>query len=302
MAEEKKYLDNEGLLYLKTVLKTKVDAKVSTKVDKDGNKVLSDNNFSSADKSKLDGIEANANNYTLPAATSSTIGGVKPGAGLEVLSDGTLNATGGGAADSVEWTNVQNKPTNIAGYGITDAKIENKKITLGTNSITVPSNNNELVNGAGYQTAANVTQAISNATQNFVTTEDLSEAVSDKVTTQQMNSAISTATQNLATRTQVTEAISTATTDMATKTYVNQQLANINKKQVVTSTEEMTDENTIYLLANEGTGNNIYDEYIVVDETPEKIGSTEVDLTNYVQKNDLVRITNREIDSAFADF
>lgn len=298
MAEEKKYLDNEGLLYLKTVLKTKVDAKVSTKVDKDGNKVLSDNNYTTKEKNKLAGLE----NYTLPKATTTTLGGIKAGAGVEVTGDGTLNITGGGAADSVEWTNVQNKPTNIAGYGITDAKIENKKITLGTNSITVPSNNNELVNGAGYQTAANVTQAISKATQNFVTTEDLSDAVSDKVTTQQMNSAISTATQNLATTTQVTEAISTATTDMATKTYVNQQLANINKKQVVTSTEEMTDENTIYLLANEGTGNNIYDEYIVVDETPEKIGSTEVDLTNYVQKNDLVRITNGEIDSAFADF
>ena len=302
MAEEKKYLDNEGLLYLKTVLKTKVDAKVSTKVDKDGNKVLSDNNFSTADKNKLDGIAENANNYTLPVATKTILGGIKAGAGVEVLPDGTLNATGGGTADSVEWSNVQNKPTNIAGYGITDAKIENKKITLGTNSVTVPSNNNELVNGAGYQTASDVTQAISKATQNFVTTEDLSDAISDKVTTQQMNSAISTATQNLATKTQVTEAISTATTDMATKTYVNQQLANINKKQVVTSTEEMTDANTIYLIANEGSGNNVYDEYIVVDGTPEKVGTTEVDLTNYVQENDLVRITNGEIDSAFADF
>lgn len=89
---------------------------------------------------------------------------------------------------------------------------------------------------------------------------------------------------------------------MATKTYVNQQLANINKKQVVSSTTEMTDANTIYLLANSGSENNIYDEYIVVDGKPEKVGTTEVDLTNYVKNSDLVKISNEEIDTAFTDF
>lgn len=91
-------------------------------------------------------------------------------------------------------------------------------------------------------------------------------------------------------------AIASATTDMATKTYVTQQLANINKKQIVTSTTEMTDANTIYLMANEGEGNNIYDEYIVYDGTPEKIGTTEMDLSGYVQDSELVAITNGEID------
>lgn len=101
---------------------------------------------------------------------------------------------------------------------------------------------------------------------------------------------------NFQTNEQVQAQITSATTDMATKTYVTQQLANINKKQVVSSTAEMTDENTIYLLANEGFGNNIYDEYIVYNGTPEKIGTTEVDLTNYVKNTDLVAITNVEID------
>ena len=97
-------------------------------------------------------------------------------------------------------------------------------------------------------------------------------------------------------------AISSATTDMATKTYVKQQLANINKKQIVSSTTEMTDANTVYLMANSGSGNNIYDEYLVIDGNPEKVGTTEVDLTNYVQEDDLVEITNGEIDEIFADF
>lgn len=43
---------------------------------------------------------------------------------------------GGGTASDVEWDNVLDKPTTIAGYGITDAKIENGTITLGNQTIT----------------------------------------------------------------------------------------------------------------------------------------------------------------------
>lgn len=102
-------------------------------------------------------------------------------------------------------------------------------------------------------------------------------------------------------KTQVATDIATATNDMATKTYVAQQLANINKKQIVTSISEMTDPNTIYLLANSGTGNNVYDEYILVNEIAEKVGTTEIDLTGYIKESDLVEITNAEIDEIFAE-
>ena len=37
---------------------------------------------------------------------------------------------------SSDWNSISNKPTTIAGYGITDAKITNGTITLGSNSIT----------------------------------------------------------------------------------------------------------------------------------------------------------------------
>lgn len=88
------------------------------------------------------------------------------------------------------------------------------------------------------------------------------------------------------------------TTEVEAK--INTAVANINKKQVVTSISEMTDTNTIYLLANQGSGNNIYDEYIVVDGTAEKIGTTEVDLSGYLKSTDLVAITNAEIDTIIA--
>lgn len=49
--------------------------------------------MSSEDKVKLNGIADNANNYSLPAATLSTLGGVKIGANLTVTADGVLAGT-----------------------------------------------------------------------------------------------------------------------------------------------------------------------------------------------------------------
>lgn len=72
----------------------------------------------------------------VPIASSTQLGGVKVGAGLSVTENGVLSVTGGGTADAVEWNNVLDKPTTIAGYGITDAKIENGTITLGNQTIT----------------------------------------------------------------------------------------------------------------------------------------------------------------------
>ncbi len=72
----------------------------------------------------------------IPIASTTQLGGVKIGAGLSVSENGTLSVTGGGTADAVEWNNVLDKPTTIAGYGITDAKIDNDTITLGDKTIT----------------------------------------------------------------------------------------------------------------------------------------------------------------------
>ena len=47
--------------------------------------------------------------------------------------------------------------------------------------------------------------------------------------------------------------------------------------------------------------NNIYDEYLVINGKPEKVGTTAVDLTNYLQTDDLVEIQNQKIDEIFAD-
>ena len=96
-----KFLDSNGVIYLWSKIKTLVGGKV----DKVEGKGLSTNDFTAAEKAKLEGLE----NYTLPAATAATLGGVKVGAGLNIV-DGVLSAAGGGTADAVDWSNVQNKP------------------------------------------------------------------------------------------------------------------------------------------------------------------------------------------------
>lgn len=52
---------------------------IKNKVDKVSGKGLSTNDYTTAEKNKLAGIAANANNYTLPTASDSTLGGIKTG-------------------------------------------------------------------------------------------------------------------------------------------------------------------------------------------------------------------------------
>lgn len=56
--------------------------------------------------------------YELPVASATTLGGVKVGSGLDIT-NGVLSATGGGIADVVDWSKVQNKPNfaNVATSG-----------------------------------------------------------------------------------------------------------------------------------------------------------------------------------------
>ena len=63
---------------------------------------------------KVDGVEMSV--YELPVATTTTVGGIKVGAGLSITSDGTLSATGGGVADSVAWENVTGRPTKLSQF------------------------------------------------------------------------------------------------------------------------------------------------------------------------------------------
>lgn len=149
----KKYLDDNGLLYLVQ----KIKGWLSSKVDKVDGKGLSTNDYTTAEKNKLSGISAGAE-ANVNADWSSTSGDSqilnKPfnsiGAGLAVTG-GVLTATGGGTADSVAWENVVGRPENVSYF--------KNDINYALAS-AIPTNNNQLTNGAGYQTASQVETAI----------------------------------------------------------------------------------------------------------------------------------------------
>ena len=59
------------------------------------------------------------------------------------------------------------------------------------------------------------------------------------------------------------------------------------------------EKSTIYLVSNSKAENDAYDEYIFVNGKFEKIGTTSVDLSDYVKTSDITSITNEEIDTLF---
>ena len=58
----------------------------------------------------------------------------------------------------------------------------------------------------------------------------------------------------------------------------------------------------IYLMTNSGTSPNVYDEYVWISSQNafEKLGTTDIDLSGYMLKTDMVAITTSEIDTLFA--
>lgn len=138
----------------------------------------------------------------------------------------------------------------LSGVTITDGKITAKT------EIAIPTDNASLTNGAGYQTAAQVTTAITS--YGYQTASDVSSA------------------------------IATAVADITSFEY-----------QVVSTLPATGEAGVVYLISNSGSGQNIYDEYIYVNNAFEKIGTTEVDLSGYWNDTDYTLATTTDIDNMF---
>ena len=229
-------------------------------VSKEVGKGLSTNDYTTDEKNKLKSL----NNYILPTASASVKGGVKVGAGLSVTSDGILSATGGGTADAVEWENVIGKPTKVSQF------------TNDSGYLTsVPSEyiTDTELNAKGYLTSVPT---------EYVTDTELTGK--GYQTSAQVNSVITS--KGYQTASQVQTLINNAVSGITGIEFsVVSQLPSTGKKGI------------IYLVSNGGKTKNIYDEYIWVTDEFEKIGTTEVDLTPYLKKTDMVEISNSEIDA-----
>lgn len=195
----------------------------TNKVDKIAGKGLSKNDFTDELLEKLNGIDAEANKYSLPIATAAILGGVKIGANIEISPDGTINVK------SLEWTNINGRPTKLS----------------------------EFTNDENF-----ITNAVSNLANYYKKSETY------------------------------------------TQTEINNKIAAIKtiKIQAVTTLPKTGEDNVIYLVpkAGGGTTQNVKDEYVWTGTDFEKIGDTEIDLSNYWNKDDLVECTDEDINTLFS--
>ena len=134
--------------------------------------------------------------------------------------------------------------------------------------IAVPTNNNQLTNGAGYQTASQVESAITG--KGYQTAAQVESAITGK---------------GYQTAPQVAAAISAAG-----------HLKRLKVDALPDAGE--ADAQTIYLVpAEKSDTGNVYDEFMVIDGAWERIGSTQVDLTGYVQEDDLTELGATKVQS-----
>ena len=203
-----KYLDENGLLYYNQ----KLGAKFNSKVDKEYKtgsqseyKVLSDNNLTDELVTKINnaGDSSFTGNYT-DLTNKPQINNVELKAGNNTLKELGMQPAGNNALSS-----------------------------------EIPTDNSQLANGAGYQTASQVQSAISEA------------------------------------------------------------IGGINEfeVQIVEELPGTGETGVIYLVSNDGSGQNAYDEFIWTGTAFEKIGSTDVNLSNYWSKTELTAIQNSDIDT-----
>lgn len=88
----------------------------------------------------------------------------------------------------------------------------------------------------------------------------------------------------------------------ATKSYVDSAVGAITgiDFQIVSSLPTTGVKGTIYLVSHShGTGDS-YDEYIYVNNSWEKIGNTDIDLSGYVQTSDITLATDAQVNALFA--
>ena len=116
--------------------------------------------MSASDKSKLDGIASGANAYSLPAATSSTLGGVKVGSNISV-SSGTISLTKSNVTNALGYTppttNTTYSAATTSTAGLMSASDKSKLdgIASGANAYSLPTASSSTL--GGVKTTSTVT-------------------------------------------------------------------------------------------------------------------------------------------------
>lgn len=258
-----KFLDDNGLLYFMQKLKTIFQKQES-------GKGLSANDFTDAYKGQVDANTTARHTHS----NKSVIDGIT-------------------STKVTNWDKAQPNVLESVKVNGTAQAITNKAVDL-----TVPTKVSELNNDTGFITknsditgnASTATKATQDASGNVITST-YSKIASPTFTgtPKAPTAAEGTNTTQIATTAFVARAISSAVSGITSISY-----------QVVASLPESGSAGVIYLVAHSHGTSDSYDEYIWTGTAFEKIGNTDVDLSGYLQKTDMVAITNAEIDEICA--
>lgn len=220
-------------------------------------KVLSSNDYTSAEKTKLSGIAEGANKYVHPSYTAQKSGLYK----VTVDASGHVSATTAVAK------------ADITGLGIPAQDTTYADATTSTHGLMSAADKTKL---DGVATGAQANKIESVKVNGTALTPDSSKAVNVDLSAYAKSA-------------DVTKEIASAVSGVTQIDYsVVEALPSTGKKGV------------IYLVANSGSGNNIYDEYIYINSKFEKLGSREMDLSSYAKKTDIpTKVSSLTNDSGY---
>jgi hypothetical protein len=254
--------------------KTEVDTALNGKVDTETGKGLSTNDYTTAEKNKLSGIDANAE--------------------VNVIETVKVNGTALTPSSKAVNVTVPTKLTDLTNDGnfVTDASYVHTDENFTSALLTKL---NGIATGA---TKTTVDSALSGSSTNPVQNKVINTALGNKAP---LASPTFTGTPSAP-----TASAGTNTTQIATTAFVSTAVANAIagitqiSYQVVASLPASGENGVIYLVSHSHGTQDVYDEYIWTGSSFEKLGNTDIDLSGYMLKTDMVAITTSEIDALFA--
>ena len=270
-----------------------INTALGNKVDKVNGKGLSTNDYTTDDMNKLAGIEGGAqvNQY---AFSEVEIGRRIIEANQE---SSPLYIEAG---DNVALTVLDNEGLNY-GFRISATDTTYSDATTSTHGLMSAADKVKL-NGIAEGATANV-GTITGVSMNGTSVATSGVANITSLPASILNGAIKNGV------TATTQSAGDNSTKVATTAFVGTAITNALASitqisyEVVQTLPQTGEAGVIYLVSNGGSSPNSYDEYIWIGGNNarfEKIGTTAVDLSGYVQKTEMVSITNAEIDTIVA--
>ena len=256
-------------------------------VAQESGKGLSTNDYTTAEKTKLSGIAEGANKYTHPTYTAQKSGLYK----VTVDASGHVSATTAVAkaditalgipAQDTTYSNMTAATASAAGKaGLVPAPAAGKQASFlrGDGTWVVPDNTT-------YADATTSTHGLMSAADKTKLNGVATGAQANKIESVKVNGTALTIDSSKAVNVDLTAYAKSAdvTKEIASAVSGVTQI----DYSVVESLPSAGKKGIIYLVANSGTGSNIYDEYIYINSKFEKLGSRELDLSSYAKKTDI---------------